>query len=276
MLAVVTIAATAGNDRTMNKETTQKEMRMKPSMLPLKLTGYLFAILVSGGARGEGAGFLEFTHQDMEAKAAAALIATLPASVSLTDAKNEVIAYAVPLFSGPVSDAVTIRFKPPEGRNVSFDRKDFFCDGYQRELCHPIFSERDGDKVKILNRTFGGVWFDTQDWKTVVQPVTFLEQLAKQKFWQFNGYDGYRLRKTPDVNGAIVARLDEKKHVLRFFTGKFSGPWAEVSVARLKKPVQGCYSEEDLSAATGAILTGWIKAVRDDGSLADLTYLSDC
>jgi hypothetical protein len=103
--------------------------------------------------------------------------------------------------------------------------------GYQNE--HRgllVYAIRD-DFVQVLADSVpGGVWIAKKDLAPHFWVQQFIDEYANATTWQFHGYDQFAVRAEPADDSKVLLVLDENKHVIRTFTGKRVGPWAEAEV----------------------------------------------
>jgi hypothetical protein len=165
------------------------------------------------------------------------------------------------------------------GNEIDMNSQDVFLTGYKGEISRLKYYESDGDWVRVLVRSHGkGVWFKTgkKDYVTLTT-ISFIEDIIQYDGYLLYGYDGYRLRKNPFVGDNIIITLNKRHHVVKKFTGKVKGSWAEAVIYETKEPMDGCYNDTDLNAKwTGRKWTGWIKVVDDRGLPKDIRYYSSC
>lgn len=181
------------------------------------------------------------------------------------------------LYTG-VGSAYILELQAIQNKPIKPNPSDVFNTGYQNEYAFLKYYDEKRDHIQILvNSIRGGVWIDKKDINEFIRPSTWIEDIIKNSKSLLYGYDGYRLRTQPSADGKIIVTLDTNRFVIKEFTKNVKGSWAEAIVFRLRGPLVGCYSDEELKKAqTGKILKGWIKVVDDNGLPKDIKYYSSC
>lgn len=152
----------------------------------------------------------------------------------------------------------------------------YFKTGYDYGIVYLKYYAINNGHLQILAEDHDNYWIKEQDIRGYFKPVRFIEDLAKRDTWQIYGYDNYRMRKSPGLDGEIIVKLSEQKHVIKKFT-KIEGNWAEALVYETKKHMDECYGDEELNAAmTGISYRGWIRIVDENGQIKDIQYYVSC
>jgi len=159
-----------------------------------------------------------------------------------------------------------------------YTNTEYFLTGYKNEFHFIHYYAISNGYIKIYARTIdGGVWIKGSDIEGKLTPTTFIEDITKYSTWQIYGYDNYRLRSAPSLKGEIIITLDVKKHVIKTFTGKIKGSWAEAVIYEIQTPLWDCYDTERLNKVwTKKKWKGWIKIVDDAGQINDIYYYYSC
>lgn len=137
------------------------------------------------------------------------------------------------------------------------------------------FYGRSGDFVNILARTQpGGYWMRVDG----LEVTPLIDQIIQYSGYLVHGYNAYRLRDTPSIEGRILIKLDEKRHGVQRFTGKTSNGWAEAVVVEIDRSngevLEDCYNLSDFEVVE--TWTGWIKVVDDAGRKVDIDHSISC
>jgi len=150
--------------------------------------------------------------------------------------------------------------------------------GYKGEFYFITYYEIKDDYINILQQTINaGLWLNKTAIDSFFKPTTFIEDITRYSLWQIYGYDQYRLRNTPSLKGDVLLTLDVEKHVIKGFTGKIKGSWAEVIIYEVDELIYDCYSEEEIKKHwTGKQWKGWIKVTDDHGQPNDIYYYYSC
>lgn len=180
------------------------------------------------------------------------------------------------LYTG-VGSAYILELQAIQKEPIKPSLVDVFNTGYQWEYAFLTYYDEKKDHIQILvNSIKGGVWIDKKDISEFIKPSTWIEDIIKSAKLLY-GYDGYRLRTQPSADGEIIVTLDTNSFVIKEFTKNVKGSWAEAIVFRLRGPLVGCASDEELKMAqTGKILKGWIKVVDDNGLPKDIKHYCSC
>lgn len=180
-------------------------------------------------------------------------------------------------FRGEVEAGLVLQ---PEGVDFSdyeaTNNSQYYKTGYDFELIYLNYYAIKAGFVQILAKDHENYWVAYKDIAEHFRPIRFIEDIITRNGWQLFGYNNYRLRKAPNLEGEIILKLDERKHVIKKFT-QIEGNWAEALVYETKIPMDGCYSDEDLENSwTGVSYTGWIRVVDENGQVSDINFYSSC
>jgi hypothetical protein len=155
---------------------------------------------------------------------------------------------------------------------------EYFITGYQGGILHLHYYKKHDNYCQIFARTKeDGFWINFKDIEEVAKTTRFIEELTEHDSWQIHGYHNYNLRTGPSVNAQVIVNLHYEKHVIKGFTGKIQGSWAEAIIYEVKEPMYGCYSDEQLEKKrSGKKYKGWIKIVDDNGQIKDIDFYRSC
>ncbi len=168
----------------------------------------------------------------------------------------------------------------PEIDSLSWEqvKHEYRHHGYKGEYNFITYYENTADYINIFRQTIkGGLWLKKAEIDSFFKPITFIEDITRYSLWHIYGYDQYRLRCGPSLESEVLITLDVEKHVIKGFTGKIEGNWAEAVIYEVDEPIYDCYSEEQLKERwTGKQWKGWIKVTDDHGQPNDIYYYYSC
>lgn len=148
------------------------------------------------------------------------------------------------------------------------------------------YYEISGQYARILaSHIDGGVWINMKYVSSDNPPVKFslaategfTNNLKYARSWEVSGYNRYRLRKSPSLDGEVIIILNERRHVFKEFTGNIKDHWAEGVVYLLNQKPDGCYDKRNIKEDwIKDTWTGWIKVLDDNGMPGEIRWASLC
>lgn len=191
--------------------------------------------------------------------------------------EGKIVSQLTLFFRGQVEGGLALQ---PEGVDFSdyeaTKNQQYYKTGYDSELIYLNYYTIKNGFVQILAKDHNSYWLDYRDIEEYFKPIRFIEDITARNGWQVFGYENYRLREAPHLNGKIIVKLSESKHVIKKFS-RIEGNWAEALIYEINKPLDDCYSDEDLNnAMTGKTYTGWIRVVDEYGQVSDINFYSSC
>jgi len=142
------------------------------------------------------------------------------------------------------------------------------------------YAKKDG-ALRVLepdhSRYPKGLWVHLEEVDRKAEVYNWVELIVKKQGTGWTGFDAYRVRSQPSLEGEVLLQLREqtlwpnKSHGVTP-TGKTKGQWAEITAQTYAGPHSYRAIMEDLEPgkAVGEPITGWIKVGNDEGVVEDI------
>jgi hypothetical protein len=152
---------------------------------------------------------------------------------------------------------------------------------FESEVSALKYYERKDEALRVLqpahSRYPGGLWVHLKEVKRKTEVYSWVELIVKQQGTGWTGFDAYRLRAKPSLEGEVLVQLREqtlwpnKSHGLTP-TGKTQGSWVEVTAQTYAGPhsYRATILDVEPGEAVGEPVTGWIKIADDEGLVKDI------
>lgn len=161
-----------------------------------------------------------------------------------------------------------------DGQKIKLSETDIEMEGSKTMKQYLKYWEQTNGFVRVLEDSYDkDIWIDLVNNPGLTwQPLTYAESITRCDKWTIEGYHGYRLKKAPSLSSDIIIILDKDKHIIKSFTKKIKGSWAEAIIYETTEPMFGMYFDKDLDEKwTGNKWTGWIMILDQHGMPKDIT-----
>lgn len=161
------------------------------------------------------------------------------------------------------------------GENIGLGKSELVYFDYEfRTLKY--YGKKDGLLQILKPQAPQGLWVNPKDFGRKHTAYNWVELAAKVPWGQWSGFDAYRVRAEPKLDGKVLVQLRQqelwpnKSHAVRP-TGEVNGHWAQVKVQTFEGPHSFIALAQDLEEKSiGEPITGWMKIGNDDGLVTDI------
>ncbi len=157
----------------------------------------------------------------------------------------------------------------------NIDSCEYYGNGYQLSTYHLTYYDKKENYLKILANTVeGGAWIELDE--KLFKANDWVQEIINNWYGPYvYGFDNYRLRKSPSLDGEVITKLKDTQYTMVDFIRR-KGHWIEVSVCELKQGIEITCEEVQVTEECIEIFTGWLRIVDPYGMPDDIWFYPDC